>query len=49
MHAFRAGLGVVPKGAWGGGGHAGCSTVADKVPLVEELDEIVFAMAGDGA
>lgn len=47
--SFLASRGVHAQGAWCGFGEARGSAVADEVALVEELDEGVFAVAGDGA
>lgn len=40
---------VYAKSAWRCLRQAGCSAVADKVALVEKLNEYVFAVAGYGA
>ena len=48
MHALRAGLWITAQHAWRGRRQTRCPAVADKVPPVEELDEGMFAVAGDG-
>jgi hypothetical protein len=47
--SLRTGLSVDAQSTGRRGGQAGGSTVTDEVPLVEEFDEGVFTMAGDGA
>lgn len=47
--ALRARLLIQAQRAWRVGSDACGATIADKVALVEELDQCVFAVAGDGA